>query len=186
MNHGLKTGVCQKSYRIITDECGFIPRTIETIIRGDHVEVFGLVQVKFESGFCSTKEFRESYPLPHYVIPTQYRTFFSERGHLIIEFPVMETEVACPTVAHTAGKFENAESYKQPEIDCVSFDMVIKGSSMPFGFSKCHANKRMGISQADEYSQPKTFPRVAAFESRFNWEESSKMTPFMGYKGYGF
>jgi len=173
------SGVCQKRFRIVCDEGAFIPRTVETSIHGNQFQIVGKFVLKSESGLCATKSFRKVYQLPHYVVPGKYSKLFTEHGHLIIEFPMIEVESVFTGVADRS-EYLNCDSPNEPEVECVTVGMIVKATEMPCGFPKSISYKRIGASQTDDFMTPKYWDipkRNGAYESRYSWDDSVKMAP---------
>ena len=177
------SGVCPKRFRIICEEAVFVPRTVEIAIQGDQLQVYGLAQRG-----VSVVPFKKIYQLPHYVMPTKYTTLFTEHGHLIIELPILKTEQTYPGMD---GRMEGlgTGSSMQPEVDCITVGMLLKGATIPHGMSKY--NKRMDTLPSEDYSLPSFWSKRGASypggtsESRY-WDESAKLTsPSLGYKTFG-
>jgi len=188
------TGVTPKTFRIVCEEIGFIPKTVQILIQGKVIQVFGLVKVKLESGITTTKEFCKAYQLPHYVLSSKYTILFSEHGHLLIDFPILTDTRAYPGAG---GQFEESNDtsdaeWKNPETECLSIS-IYKSAPKTGRFPKSNAYKRMGMGNADvdEYSMPQwnMSKRVPSSLTGANsWDESkfASNSANMGYKNFGF
>ena len=65
--------------------------------------VQGIVQIRLDSGLYTTRDYKKVFYLPEYVLPvSKPTTLFTQHGHLIIEFPIMNQS--------TFGKSSNLES----------------------------------------------------------------------------
>ncbi len=68
------------------------------------------------------------YQLPAYVLPTKYTMFFTQHGHLVVEFPIMETTESVYPRCNTTTQYNGADAYTHAESVDVTVGMVVKGS----------------------------------------------------------
>jgi hypothetical protein len=125
------SSISPRKYRIVCEEVGFLPHTVKTFVRGNLLQVVGLVEIKCESGIYTTKEVRRVYELPRYVTVDKMVTLFTERGQLIIEMPIMEVDT-CPEYMRGVNmtmpvvRDETFRGEIQPDNVYVTLNMVVK------------------------------------------------------------
>lgn len=84
-----------QKYRITVDCAGFKPSSIKTEMneREKKLVVFANEDVKIEgTDDFSTKQFKKTYQLPENCVTEKMVSFMANNGHLIIEFPLRETD----------------------------------------------------------------------------------------------
>ena len=171
---GVSYGLCPRKYRIICEEGCFMPSSVRVVINGRFVHIKGAVEKKIESPMSvlvSTKEFNKVYQLPAYVLASKYTVFFTQHGHLVVEFPIIENALTTP--------FNAAETYTHAESVDVTVGMVVKGSMRPVEYLP--VDTCFGITK-------KETPRF--YEQKYggcqnNWEEQNGVPTKMGYKKFG-
>jgi len=177
---GASFGLCPRKYRIICEEGCFVPSSVRiAIVEGRYVHIKGTVEKKIESAtsfFVSSKEFTKVYQLPAYVLPTKYTMFFTQHGHLVVEFPIMETTESVYPRCNTTTQYNGADAYTHAESVDVTVGMVVKGSMRP-------------VSPVDYLSGAVVAPRFFE-QSKYgmcqnNWEQQQQQPSKIGYKKFG-
>jgi len=178
---GASFGLCPRKYRIICEEGCFVPSTVRiAIVEGRYVHIKGTVEKKIESTtsfFVSSKEFTKVYQLPAYVLPTKYNVFFTQHGHLVVEFPIMETTESVYPRCNTTTQYNGADAYTHAESVDVTVGMVVKGSMSPL---------RPVDLLSGAVAGPRFFEQSKYGMCQNNWEQQQQQQPSrIGYKKFG-
>jgi len=154
MDSVMVSGVSPNLFRIVCDEIGFVPNTIEINIQGNQMEVCGLVQVRVDSGMFLTKEFKKLYQLPHYVMVNKYNTLFTEHGQLIVEFPIITTTETIPTIGTSRFTGLNNqmlnETFVHPESGNITCGNEMFVKKTPIGITKYSMHKNVMPYETEE------------------------------------
>lgn len=82
-----------QKYRITLDCTGYSPKSIKTELKDNVLTVLGSEKVTCEeTGDFHMKEFKKTYTLPSEAEGNNMVSFLTGDGHLVIEFPLRETE----------------------------------------------------------------------------------------------
>jgi hypothetical protein len=188
--------VAPKKFRIICEEIGFIPHTVKACIKGNMLHVIGLVEVPSESG-PFTKEFKRLYHLPqHLNIDTDRLVkLFTERGQLIIEMPITESE-SYPAIGGARFGASNALEGSEPASNVyVVVNMAVKDEEKtfkPMGLPTTYNRGALDMSESSElptsmtgWATSKRSVLPEEFEGKQPWN-SQKFGKSSQYKSYGF
>jgi hypothetical protein len=148
-----------------------LPSSVRIVINGRFVHIKGAVEKKLETStsvLVSTKEFNKVYQLPAYVLASKYTVFFTQHGHLVVEFPIIE---------NSTTPFNGSETYTHTESVDATVGMIVKGSLR----SSEYMPVEFGINM-------KETPRF--YEQKYgmcqnNWDEQNVVPTKMGYKRFG-
>lgn len=189
--------VAQKCFRIISEEVFVNPKSISVCVNGRLCQVTGLCK----SGRFELVQFKKTYQLPSYVIPSKNTIFFTEHGKFIIEFPIVQgfngqQQELESTVEYVRGgqqQFEGLQQlgglqqHQQSEIVDITVQGMIARQQQPI--TTLPGLRLQKLSTEEEYFPVSHLNWGPVPESKYMWEQKQQqiLTPTnMTYKTYGF
>jgi len=184
--------VAQKCFRIISEELFFNPKSISVCTNGRLCQVTGLCKnTKFE-----LVQFKKSYQLPTYVIPSKYTIFFTEHGKFIIEFPIVQgyngqsMEQTLESSSYVQQQLGGLRQHQQSEIvDIRVQGMIGQQQQQPINTLSGLTLKKL-TTQGEEYFPVSHLNWGPYPESKYVWEQKQQQilapTATISYKTYGY
>jgi len=185
--------VAQRTFRIVSEEFFFSPKSINVCINGRICLVTGLCK----NNKLELVQFRKSYQLPSYVIPCKYTIFFTEHGKFIIEFPIVQglngqsmeqstVEQSYVQQQYVQQQLAGLQQHEQSEIvDIAVQGLIVK--QQPITTLPGLTFKKL-TTQGEEYFP--VSPLNWGPESKYMWEQKQQQivapTTTISYKSYGY
>lgn len=177
--------VAQKCFRIISEELFFNPKSISVCINGRLCQVTGLCK----NGKFELVQFKKTYQLPTYVIPSKYTIFFTEHGKFIIEFPIVQglngQLVEQSTVEYVQQQLAGVQQHQQSEI----VDITVQGMIARQPITTLPGLTLQKLTTQEEEYFPVSHLNWGP-ESKYMWEQKQQQilapTANISYKSYGY